>query len=163
MHCCTTGEWDTEWKLHWYLYNHNNGWESLLKLNWHLEINRITIVWETVTLRSELVKCHFSVCFVLDTWWYELVSPLTLNFSYCWRNNWVLLRQLRSLDDKMGTWFNSFFTDSVISQHHKHNSLQYLICQWCNDQLQTWSCERSLQGAGVPPEGNEWCPSMQRW
>ena len=134
---------------------------TLLKLNWHLGINRITIVWETITLRSELVKCHSSICFALNT--YSVNWYLHWLFSHCWRNNWVLLRQLRSLDDKMGTWFNSIFDDSAISQHLKHNFLQYLICKWCNDQPQTWSCERSLQGAGVPPEGNEWWPSMQRW
>ena len=66
-HCCTSWKWDVELKLHWLLYNHNNGWEMLLKYNWHFSINRITIAWETVTLRSRHIKCYSTVCFVANT------------------------------------------------------------------------------------------------
>ena len=42
------------------------GWESSWTILDTLEY-RITIVWETVTLRSRCVKCHSDVCFAPST------------------------------------------------------------------------------------------------
>ena len=44
----------------------------------------------------------------------QLVSPLTLNFSNCWRNNLILCWQLGSLWEMTSYWINSIFADSVI-------------------------------------------------
>ena len=43
------------------------GCELLLENSWHTSSYRITIVWETVTLRSRCVKCHSDVCFMPST------------------------------------------------------------------------------------------------
>ena len=52
IHCCTCRNWDTVWKIHWYLYNCNKGWgmwELLLDDNWQGRNYRITMTWESVT------------------------------------------------------------------------------------------------------------------
>ena len=114
------------------------GCELLLENSWHTSFCRIIIVWETVTLRSRSVKCHSDVCFVPSTLQCQLISPYTLNFSNCWRNNWMLFWQLGSLDDKLGKWINSFFADSVILTNIATNTplgvasppVKSWICHW---------------------------------
>ena len=39
---------------------------------------------------------------------------MTPDFSNCWRNNWMLFWQLRSLDDKLEERNNSIFANGVI-------------------------------------------------
>ena len=59
------------------------GWDcSWCTIDTH-ELNRITIAWGSVTLRSELVKCHLTVYFAPNTCKYELLSPLTHSHSNC--------------------------------------------------------------------------------
>ena len=38
------------------------GCEFFLENSWYTSLYRITIAWETVTLRSRRVKCHSNVC-----------------------------------------------------------------------------------------------------
>ena len=83
IHCCTHWSWRCMEitlvfiKLQQWMRN------VIIALNEN-ENMRITLMWETVTLRSELVKCHFNVCFVPNIFKCQLISPLTLKFSNCW-------------------------------------------------------------------------------
>ena len=125
-HCCTTGGWDTEWKLHWYLYNRNNGWEMwemLLRISWQESQVWISCTWETVTLRSELVKCHSLVCIAITTFRCQLGNSLTLIISSALQTvegcvgNWDLYSTRREVDLILFLLIVSFWPISQQIQH----------------------------------------------
>ena len=123
--------------------------------SWHTidksENMRITLMWKTVTLRSELVNCHLNVCFVPNTCMCPLISSLTLKFSNCWGNNQMLLLQLGSLLDQTWSWFNSIFANSVILTNRSFSVSLIILGFICYQNDYALYCKANGHNSGADP------------
>ena len=86
IHCCTKLKFVLIYiGIYTGIYTHATiawaKWEMLLTISWQESQVRISCTWETVTLRSEPVKCHSLVCIAISTFWCQLGNSLTLIIS----------------------------------------------------------------------------------
>ena len=98
IHYCTSWNWITEWKITLVFKTMDEKCENCsqhLESSWQKRKVRITFNWETVTLRSQLVKYYLNVCFTPNTFKYQLVSLLTLKFSNFCGNNQMFIVAIR--------------------------------------------------------------------